>query len=319
MGVALEQGKLRAKTIVDGFNIIGCDVMNVGEKDLAGGLELLRSFQDSSKFPFISSNIIYKDSRERVFDSTIILKRGAVSIGVMGLCTKLPAAAEELDILNPVETGIEIMEELAENSDFQIVLLNGTDEEVKEMKKELPAADFIFLSGSTRGPRLTAGKNNDPGIYMLGKQGKSLGVLTLNIAAPDEAFEDISHHKNRRKFIRHQIERLQNKDPSKPLEEIYKDNPRTLERILKLKADLASVDLEEKGIEGKNTQEYEFVSMSKTMKDDHVLLVMVEETLSACDRLSGTTDKPRVKLHPNPKTSVKFDPSKFSKTKTPGS
>jgi len=319
VGVALEQGKLRAETIVDGFNIIGCDVMNVGEKDLAGGLELLRTFQDSSKFPFISSNIIYKNTRERVFDSTIILKRGAVSFGVMGLCTKLPVAAEKLDILDPVETGKEMMKELSKNSDYQIVLLNGTDEEVKEMKKALPSADFIFLSGSTKGPRLTAGKNNDPGIYKLGKQGKSLGVLTLNIAAPDEPFEDISHHKNRRKFISHQIERLQNKDSSKHLEEIYKDNPRTLERILKLKADLASVELEEKEIKGKNTQEYEFVSMSKTMKDDQILLAMVEETLSACDRLSGTIDKPRVRLHQNPKSSVKFDPSKFSKTKTSGS
>ena len=41
-----KQSKLRAKTLVSGFNIIGCDALNIGSKDFAGGLDFLLEMKE---------------------------------------------------------------------------------------------------------------------------------------------------------------------------------------------------------------------------------------------------------------------------------
>ena len=54
--VQSEADKLRAQTVIKGYEKIGCDVVNVGGFDMAAGIDYLQQIVDSTDIPFISAN-----------------------------------------------------------------------------------------------------------------------------------------------------------------------------------------------------------------------------------------------------------------------
>ena len=84
---------------------------------------------------------------------------------------------------------------------------------------------------------------------------------------------------------------MQQKDPSKTLEQIYADNPKILDRLHQIQTELESVsdELAQVG----NSAQFDFVPMSRILPDEPLLLNMVTETLSACDRLAVSNDDHR--------------------------
>lgn len=299
---------LRAQTLVEGYNIIGCDALNVGTKDFGAGLDFLLQLRESANFPFISANIIDEDTRELLFDPYVIVKRGGFTFGVTGLTTALPEHVKNLDLRDPVTEGKRVLKELSEKTDYQVVLFNGSWKEVSDARGPLADADFIFLSGVVRRPDWRKGQPTaGPKLYPLGKQGKSLGVVRLNVTSPDGPLADVTTLKRRHDIISRQFERLNNRDPSRKVEEIFKDNPAVLERIRQMREESSRLEEELSRLE--NTVEFDFVPMTKKIKDDPTLLAMVSETLSACSKLEG--GETGRKSAPSAKT---VQPEKTSKT-----
>lgn len=283
-GVDREQSIVRARTLVDGFNIIGCDALNVGTKDLAEGIEFLQEMRSRAQFPFISSNIVDAQSRKHLFEPYKIIEKSGFRFGVIGLTAKLPEHVVSLDLLDPISEGRKILDELARETDFQVVLFNGPHLQAWAVRDSLEEADFIFLSGDTRTPRWrTRRPESERKIYPLGKQGKSLGVVQLQIKDSHSDLVDITGVKSREDLISRQLERLGQKDPSMKLEEIYKDNPRVLDRIRQIREELESI--KEDLAHAENTTEFNFVAMNKQVEDDLQLLAMVNETLAECKRI----------------------------------
>ena len=294
-GIKKDQSILRAQTLVDGYNIIGCEVLNIGARDFAEGRDFLRELEQTASFPFISANIIDKNSEEHLFDSYKIISKSNLQIGVLGLATRLPEHVDDLALLDPIEQGRKVLAELEKKSDYQIVLFNGTFKEAEAAKDSLLSADFIFLSGDTRLPsRKSKEKSTGPIIYRLGRQARSLGVINLEIDDTNLALVNISSLKSRESFITRQLDRMKKKDPSKKIEEIYKDNVRVLERIHKIKDELKTV--KQQIDQAPNTVEFNFVSMSKKIENDTQLLTIVNETLDECKRIAKASKVPLTSL-----------------------
>lgn len=284
-GIAGEKAILQAKTIVDGFNIIGCDAINIGAKDFAQGLDFLQELETMSSFPFLSANIVEESTSELVFKEYEIVEREGFRFGIVGLVGSLSNITRgSLTTLNFIQRGKEVLEDLEENSDYQIVLFNGTVEQANTIKDSLTKAEFIFISGDTRNPTRSSGKV-ESGTLMkkLGKQGKSLGVVTIDIKKVGEPLRDLTSLSNRKKFLTRQLNRYNKKDPKKTLEEIYAKDERMLDRISTMKTELENIT-EELLVEG-NTVRFDFVPMSKNIGDNMLLLSMVNETLAQCDAL----------------------------------
>lgn len=303
---------LKARTLVDGYNIIGCDVLNIGSKDLAEGTEFVREMREIATFPFISANILDKKTEELLFEPYKIITKNNFQVGILGLTTRLPDHVEDLALLDPVEEGRKILTELVEKSDYQIVLFNGTYKEAQAAEDSLKTADFIFLSGDTRSPsRRNRERSTSPRLYRLGRQGRALGIIHLDIEDVDVALSDITNLKSKESFISRQLERLRKKDPSKEIEEIYKDQPRILERIRKMKSELNSI--QQQLAMTKNTVKFDFVAMSRKIEDDPQLLAMINETLAECKRIasSGEVTHNSRKAESNPvdktQTSIKTE------------
>ncbi len=271
--------------MVDGYNILGCDVMNVGAKDFAKGIDFLRELEQTASFPFISANIVNEKNGELPFAPYKILEKNGFRFGVVGLTAELsPITRGNLRADPFIERGKAVLSELDAITDFQIVLFNGSSDKANIAREALTSADLLFVSGDTRNPA-RGGSAISTGTVMkqLGKQGKSLGVVSIDVVDIDLPLRDLSNVQNRLKFLNKQLKRYSKKDITKTLEEIYADDERMLDRIDTIQNELETLNVEL--VKEGNSIRFEFVPMNKNIGENLMILAMVNETLSKCDAL----------------------------------
>ena len=242
----------------------------------------------SADFPFISANII-DPSGNPVFKTSAVLKRSGFSFGVTGAIASLPEEVTAVSLADVVTSVNEVLTDLEDKTDFQIVLFNGAFEEAKAFRPKFVGADYMFVSGVTDAP-IGKMKNPDQGprMYRLGKQGKSLALVTVNVEMPGTALEDITELKLREEFMLRQIERMKRTDPSKTLEELYGNDPELMERAKKIQEALG--EMQRKLASAVNTSRFDFPPMDKFLDDEPRMLGMVTETLTACDQLEKASE-----------------------------
>ena len=47
----------RASAILEGYNRVGCDAINVGHYEMLNGLSFLKSMEEKTEIPFLSANL----------------------------------------------------------------------------------------------------------------------------------------------------------------------------------------------------------------------------------------------------------------------
>lgn len=293
-GVKKEIGTLKANTVVAGFNIIGCDAFNVGRNDFANGSDFLMSLSDSAQFPFISANIINKESGKLVFEPYKIVERGNLKFGILGLVTGLPNHVADYSLLNFLEEGKRYLEELTKKTDYQVVLLNGTSNDGKAAQKEFASADFLFLSqDKRRSSQKLKTPDSGPTILNLGKQGRSLALLELNVVNVDSTLHNVTNVKKKIRYLERRLSNLSKKNPNLPLKELYQNNPKVLKHIEKIQSDLLTGKNQLAAVQ--NTVEFIYKSMNKNIPNDPVVLEMVNKTLSDCKSLEKKVKKPDIR------------------------
>ncbi|MCJ7802850.1 MAG: hypothetical protein MUP82_10895, partial [Candidatus Marinimicrobia bacterium] len=58
----LPSEKYKAKAFLEGYEKIGCDALNIGEYDLAGGYHFLKSLEKKTTIPSVSANLREKET-----------------------------------------------------------------------------------------------------------------------------------------------------------------------------------------------------------------------------------------------------------------
>jgi 2',3'-cyclic-nucleotide 2'-phosphodiesterase (5'-nucleotidase family) len=93
------------------LNRMGADAMTVGNHEFDFGMDNLLALQKLANFPFISSNIVWKDGGDLVFEPKAVFEiTDGVALTVVGattrelLTTTKPANVQEIDVLNSVTT-----------------------------------------------------------------------------------------------------------------------------------------------------------------------------------------------------------------------
>jgi 2',3'-cyclic-nucleotide 2'-phosphodiesterase (5'-nucleotidase family) len=93
------------------LNAIGVSAMTVGNHEFDFGLENLLALEKRARFPFLSSNIIWRDSGELAFQPTAAFRvTDEVALTVIGattrelLTTTKPSNVERINVLNSVNT-----------------------------------------------------------------------------------------------------------------------------------------------------------------------------------------------------------------------
>jgi len=176
---------LRVDLLIQSYNEMGYDVVNVGEKDLMMGLKFLLDITQKSKFPFISSNVVDKKSQKGIFKPYVIKELAGLKIGVMGLIDDEfnPTLQERdpgLSISEPISASKAITKSLREYCDLIVVLSQLGESKDKKLAKENREIDLI-LGGGGEVKRTVAERINGVPIYRLEPRGGYLGRLDYSL------------------------------------------------------------------------------------------------------------------------------------------
>ena len=275
----------RANAILDGYQKVGCDAINVGHYEVLNGLSFLREMEKTTDIPFISSNLKDSKSGELLFDPYIIFERGELKIGVIGATDLIPDTIKTIQSSDFIESCNRFAKELKDKVDIVVALVNASRSTQNGLPEKMPNVDFIITSGNTSMSRTNSPqKENGPFLYSCGKQGKYFLTLTLDIKEKGVSFVDVSAEEKKVKSVQKRFDRLQKKDPDKNLEEIYADQENVLNLIKKYREDLKIS--EEVIASAINTLQYQTNPLNNKIGDDAELLAFVTSSVKTCDALA---------------------------------
>ena len=275
----------RANAILEGYQKVGCDAINVGQYEVLNGLSFLREMEKTTDIPFISSNLKDSKSGELLFDPYIIFERGELKIGVIGATDLIPDTMKSIQSSDFIESCNRFAKELKDKVDIVVALVNASRSTQNGLPEKMPNVDFIITSGNTSMSRTNSPqKENGPFLYSCGKQGKYFLTLTLDIKEKGVSFVDVSAEEKKVKSVQKRFDRLQKKDPDKNLEEIYADQENVLNLIKKYREDLK---ISEQVISSAiNTLQYQTNPLNNKIGDDAELLAFVTSSVKTCDALA---------------------------------
>ena len=275
----------RANAILEGYQKVGCDAINVGHYEVLNGLSFLREMEKTTDIPFISSNLKDSKSGELLFDPYIIFERGELKIGVIGATDLIPDTMKSIHSSDFIESCNRFAKELKDKVDIVVALVNASRSTQNGLPEKMPNVDFIITSGNTSMSRTNSPqKENGPFLYSCGKQGKYFLTLTLDIKEKGVSFVDVSAEEKKVKSVQKRFDRLQKKDPDKKLEEIYADQENVLNLIKKYREDLKIS--EEVIASAINTLQYQTNPLNNKIGDDAELLAFVTSAVKTCDALA---------------------------------
>ena len=294
--VQREADILRAKAVIKGYETIGCDVVNVGGFDLAAGLEYLQQVIDSTNIPFISANIIDSRTSQKLFPPHHIIENDGISIGIIGLTNLIPSHTDKVKVEDFITVGKAQIDELRNKVDIVVVLANVNRDKNEEMNEEFSDADYIFVSRNTTRTRPgTEQPLQGPFTYGSNIQGKYLAQIDINLTKVDSPLVDVSSMHTQIDNIDKRLERFQNKDPKKSMEDIYADQPRIIKLIDELRTNREAY---ENNIQlAKNTSSYKSVSLSRKIDDDQEMLAYVNDVLQQCEKVTKVKTKKNLLKH----------------------
>jgi len=170
---------LRVDLLIQSYNEMGYDVVNVGEKDLMMGLRFLSEATQKAKFPFISANLIDKKTQKGIFSPYVIKEIAGLKIAILGLLDdQFNPTLQEIDpgltILDPITTSKGLTKSLREYSDFIVILSQLGESKDKKLARENPQIDLI-LGGGGEAQKAVIERVNEIPLYRLEPRGGYLG------------------------------------------------------------------------------------------------------------------------------------------------
>jgi len=174
-----------AKYSALGMSEIGYDIVNVGQNDLAGGLDYLKQLTESAGFTLISANLLSLETMEPVFEATAVKEMGGRQIGFFGVMGGTASGAHDVDtfiITDPERAAKKAVEELRGDCDLVVALLAMERIDANLLAKNVPGIDLVItLSRPHPIPRpITVG---DTTMVAGDKQGKRIGRVTVTFGS----------------------------------------------------------------------------------------------------------------------------------------
>jgi len=172
---------LRVDLLIQSYNEMAYDLVNIGEKDLMMGLRFLSDVSQKAKFQFISANLIEKKNQKTIFKPHVIKEIAGLKVGIFGLMDDQfnPTLQERepgVTILEPVATSKAIIKSLREYCDLIVVLSQLGESKDKKLAKENPQIDLI-LGGGGESKKAVVERVNEVPIYRLEPRGGYLGRI----------------------------------------------------------------------------------------------------------------------------------------------
>jgi hypothetical protein len=177
---------LRIDLLIQSYNEIRYEAVNVGEKDLMMGLKFLLDVTQKAKFPFISANLVDKKTQKVIFRSHVIKEISGIKVGILGLLDdQFNSALQErepgLVIQDPISVSRDIARNLRPHCDLIVVLSQLGEMKDKRLARENRDIHLI-LGGGGESMRAVAERVGEIPIYRLEPRGGYLGRVDYSIS-----------------------------------------------------------------------------------------------------------------------------------------
>ena len=284
----------KAKNIIKGYEKIGCDAINIGGYELAGGVKFLQNIMDSTDIPFISANLRNKSTGKLFADPYVIVDREPFRVGVIGLTSLLKDGNKYIVMDDIYKSGKKYMKEVRKKADIVIMLVNADRKEKQILQDEFKGADYIVISRDISRTRQgqPQQKSVTP-VYCPGKQGKYMAFMEMDITHIDSPYVDVSYYNKLIQNSERRIANYQKKNPDIPLKELYSDNQAVYRQIVTLEKQL--VDAKDQIANARNKVDFELIPMSKKITDNPKMLSFVDGILAKDKQLRGSSSAPIIK------------------------
>ena len=168
------------------LNVIQPDAFEVGNHEFDYGWDTLRERLAQATFPVLCGNVIDTSTGEPIYPATLILERGGVKIGIIGINTRYLAGYVLEDALpglraeDPIPLVKRLLDDLEPITDIQVALTHQGVEEDRRLAQGCPRLDVIV--GGHRHARLFEPlvENGVP-ILQAGAQGQYLGFFQAQV------------------------------------------------------------------------------------------------------------------------------------------
>ena len=274
----------RASDVIEGFEKIGCDAINVGHYELAAGLPLLLGLIKTTSIPFISANLRDAHTDELLFDPYLMIQRDGLTFGIIGLTDLVPDSVDGVVVDDYVVAGDEYISNLKNQVDMIILLVNSDRSTYKNLPSVFPDADLIYTSGSTMLTRpMMTQEENGPFVFSCGREGRYLNLVNVSLENKNDLMINKSYYIEKIKYMNRRIDRYIDKEPNTPLETLYADQPSILSAIKDSKKEISRMQgwLERT----ENIVEFQNLAMDASIKDDPTMFNFVNQTLAKCSDL----------------------------------
>jgi hypothetical protein len=182
-GLAGEQDSLKAAFLVHTMDMLGYDVVNVGERELNFGQRFLLDEFKKTKMDLVSANLVLAGSKKPVAKPYVVRKAGTVKVAFTGLIGKemklrqFPGDAP-LEVLDPAATMRRLLPELRKKADVVVVLSHLGMTESQKLTIEAPGID-VMVFGHQPGLYRTLAKTQDVITVRGGERGQHIPQVHL--------------------------------------------------------------------------------------------------------------------------------------------
>ena len=174
--IPTNRGKIKTRTAVRAMNAMGYDAMTLGERELILGDEFFKKEILDCGVDLILTNA--RSNGNSLGKKYLILKRGGVKIGLVGLLDNFPAFPDK--VTDPFGELGKVIDEVEKKSDIVVVLSHLGYLKSVELAEKFPQLDVIVVGhGGQRTYKPIEVGNTI--LVQNGDQGKYLGRLDLGL------------------------------------------------------------------------------------------------------------------------------------------
>lgn len=187
----------KASLILSGYNLLGYDALGIGDDDLTLGKDFLVGLSKRAGFPFVSSNLVDKETGQALFQSHVITDRGGWRIGIFSLLSpyffsgESDPRTEGIAVREPVEEAKRILGIIRPQSDIVVLLSHLGYAADIELAEQAHGIDVI-LGGHSNFSLSYSIRVKDTVIVRVGSKGLHMGELLLQPAPVRPRFYDSS-------------------------------------------------------------------------------------------------------------------------------
>lgn len=180
------EGTIRTQTIIDVYEKIQITAVNISARELAHDADRFESLISDGEIPYISANIVERESNKARFQTHLIVERKGRKIAIIGVTEKVLRTWKTndeaiLQIVDPVERINPIVYDLRDEVDTIILMAHLPRRELAPILDQVPGIDLV-LGADGYSTTFEIRSQDDTYVAYPGRQGQYLGSMEMRFA-----------------------------------------------------------------------------------------------------------------------------------------